>query len=1476
MSSTTAHQVHGLEELLERCQRKIRVHAMLRGTAETICAAIAVLLVCLIVDYLLILPGVVRLAMLATGVVLLGFVLLTRLLRPVFSSAPDDELGAAMDLRFPELQESLATLISMENPTASVSELGSAVMRDRLTRYVEDQIGQIEPSKVIESRATVQRGGLAAVSILVLLIPMLFWPTGTRLLLQRFLMPFANLAAPTDLYFEVPSGSRVVATGSHVEILAIPHWHSGKSGSLPSDVVVELLSEKGVEERLPMTFDETQFEFAAGMPAVQNSFRYRVRGGRAVTSWFEITVAVPPAITQAEMIETPPVYTGRPVESFDGIVGDIHVFERSQVEMKLTFNKPVDEVEYVWKNWEPIESQSDANAAVMDAEFAAEDLARETAIAAEATKTPPLLSAEYSADRTSCVFRFEATGGGTFEFVARDALGLNNASEPSRRLIATSDKPPRIVVKGISDHLEVRPDDSLSVNCAVTDDIGIGLLELHYQKNADAVRIEPFAKLDRGAVSVEHEFSVAMKSLNVNVGDTVTFRVRTADERPIPGPQVVWKGPWTLRVTADAEPIGKKPLKEDDQKLVDALRKLEEELQKDTQKSHELKDQVWRKWEEEAQQQVRDLSEKEQTQGRELQKLAEQVAEHPLMAKQAEQLNDLANQIREDVPKKLTDAAAADRDPAARNLQESAQALSKAREELHKITDEIQKIAEVEQELAELNRLALDARQLARQSEKLDEDRREGKPEEGQTEEERQQELDAREAELQNEQRELNDGLKSLLQRRQELLQAAKEAQLDMAADLSKQAKQLAQQQQQLAEGVREEAQDAGRDAQELANQLQQARNEADQIGQQIQQQDQDIRRPEMQPLDEAIRDVRQGNLDSPEQKIDEFQQKLTEAAEAIRKPKAAAPGDPANPPDTAAAREQERKLSEENQKRAELGVRAEESVRKLEELESRLADMREDLAGQSAAGQPEQQSPQGQSENAGETPSQQNPNEADQAPGAEKNPPGHPQNSEAGSEPAQQKNSGSESGGEQARHPEPDEARESDAERAGRELMNQLDRMVESTEELSDAMKDDADTHPSARRHSELAAERAEEALRHARAGQFNRAAERMRQVAGESSNATEHLQQQGQEDRRTQMQQQRDDFNRMSDVFQQLNGNDAAQVAAQQETQQDVAESAQEMAAPLRELADRMNNEALGLQQQAKPLEDAASASEQGAQQGQQAGEQLDQAQMQQAGQSAQEASNQLNRAAQLAEQAASGHRDPNNILPSEVGESVNDAMHSLRKANELMQESAQERAAQMAAQKAEQNPNGESAPEGQPGQNSQDGQQAGDGQANGQPASEGQPTDGSQPGNQPSGAPSQQNGQTGQSGQQGQSGPPQRGSKGSEAARQMANAAKALQQAARQVVPGRFSPGQMNSESASEAAAIEGNPEMFDGRNPPGTKRRVGKRWDVLHDELEDKATDYVGDKIDPEYSEFIQRFRRGMARSGEESIDEKKAP
>ncbi|MCA9010455.1 MAG: hypothetical protein KDB01_11945 [Planctomycetaceae bacterium] len=1250
MSLGTLPRVVGLQEILNRCQRLIWVYTFLRGTAETLCVLIACVLFGCLLDYLLVLPGVVRMTGLTATLLLTLGVAWKRLVRPLTGSAPAEELAAAVDLRFPELHESIATLISIKSQTATNSESGSDWMQNRLEQQVRSQIDSIHPTEVVRGRPAIKRWGMAAISVMAILIPLLLWPSGSQLLLQRFAMPFANLAAPTNLYFQVPLGSRTVAVNSDVPFLATPHWRTGSGGRVPNDVTVEIDVPGGSSQLLAMEYDDREAQFSASLTDIRSSVRFRICGGGATTEWFDLTVADPPRVLTAVLKATPPTYSGRPAETFDGIVGEMHVFQNSAIEMALTFNKPVQKVEIDWETWIPISVPGDTPA--------------------EQSESSMISPAVLSADGRSALFRFDAIASGEFDFRVEDSLGLTNLKQTRRHLIVTTDAPPKLIVTGIHDGLDVRPDDVLPLNCVATDDVGVGELQMHLQRNAEAESIHQADGFVRGGLRAAHDFQIDLKSLGVQDGDVLTLKVRAADERPIPGPQEVWQGPWTIRISESAAAIGQTALREADQKLIEALRSIEQQLLQDSLKAVALKDQLTQESNDERRQAIRALSENEQTQGRTLQSLAEETATHPLMKRQATNLTQLAQDMRHDVANRLEAVATAtEQEAALRDMQESINQLNRIREELHRVIDDIEQAAQLEQELAELNRLALEARQLAHDSQKLQQQRENGHPEAGQSEEDHQTRLSETQRQLQQEQQELTTDLGKLLQRRKELLQAAREAELDRAAKIAGQTRRLAQQQQQLAEGITENAS--------------------------------------------------------------------------------------VEPDDSASAA-----------------------------TEDRLAES--DVA---------------------------------------------------------------------------------------EKLLNDLAKMTAAARETADSVRATHIEPTGAKKDSDQAAERADEALRHAAAGQFGRATERMRDAADASDHAADHIPDAVHQDLRERLQQQRDNFNRMSKVVEQLENNGPAKVATQKSTQQNVAAAAALLPETLRELAERLSISELGLQDQATPADEAVQAAQNGARSSEAASERLNESQLQQAGEESEDASQHLQHAADLTEQAAQGHREPDAIIPGDVGESVSDALQSLKRAEKMMGEESRQPADADPSGSNPDDATGQSGAEGQSDFESQSGSEA----LAGNDESGAPREDSDRPGEAESAQTQSAGGQPGQR----QAGDPQ-GKPGSSAkgkgqqansAEQLARAAKSLNAAARGALPKQFSPGQLSTDpdGASGEPAAEGHVSEFDGQSPGATRRHgSGRRWGGLHDALDADVSDAGKEVLDSEYSELIQRYRRDLARSGQNSL------
>jgi hypothetical protein len=566
-------------------------------------------------------------------------------------------------------------------------------MQERLRQSVEQHIQVARPSEIVKSRSTIRRCGMAAVALTVILIPVLLWPTGSGLLAQRFVMPFANLAAASNLYFELPEGNRVAARNADVEFTAIPQWRNGVPGEMPTDVKLELHTESGIIDELPMLMNSESQQFTSVLRSARESLRYRVYGGGAMTEWFQLTVGDPPVLQTATLTSVAPAYTRRAPATFEGASGDMEVLVRSQIELRLTFNEAVHDVQIDWSNWKSVASVSDE-----------ED---ETS-ADQAKVAQPQKPVELTPDGLSAVFRFEAQGGGDFDLLAFNKAGLCVSTETARRLIVLPDTPPTLSVGGIEDGLRVRPDEVLTVECGAADDIGIGALSMEYRMNpanseapqtdlVDALTAEaelPTTKvvaepLKIGALIVSHNFTLDLKALNAKSGESLTVTVCTQDERPVPGPQVVCQGPWTIYIDDQAPPGGETLDAAARRELLEDLERIQKQLEQDAKAAEELKEEIEKKQTEETQEKAEELSEQEKQLAEELKELAEKSKDQQMTPEQKQKLKELSEQLSEDGAKKLEEAAKEESETAAKKVDEAAKQLGKVREELEQIADEV-------------------------------------------------------------------------------------------------------------------------------------------------------------------------------------------------------------------------------------------------------------------------------------------------------------------------------------------------------------------------------------------------------------------------------------------------------------------------------------------------------------------------------------------------------------------------------------------------------------------------------------------------------------------------------------------------------------------------------------------------------------------------------------------------------------------
>ena len=1432
MSSVRFSQEPQVQAVLQRCRRQIRNHALLTGAASVCLVVVAGLLLAGVLDYILPLPGGVRATLLAGLILSVVFVVYKRLLEPLHSRVTDQQLGAAVDLSAPELQESLATLISIESATATSAEAGSDVMRRQLQKHVAKQIAQSVPAEVVDPTSTKRRCGAAGLVFCLAMIPVVVWPSISALLLNRLVSPFQNLSTVSNLYFDVVDPNRTVAALSDVEIVALPKWRDHQDNDLPDAVQLLLTTDDGATDSLPMVFDETKSAYVAVLNSISASVDFRVSASEVTTELFHLDVVDRPAIQTAVMVDTPAVYTGRAVQKFDGMLGDMEVFEGSQLEMELTFNKPVSEAKLVWlaRDAVPIGARPIAAAPINEATLLHEQNPDVEVAAADQgnPNRPQSQMGTLSPDQMSARFELTAQVGGEFEFEFEitDQYLLKNIVTTSRQLSVLVDQAPQLSVGGLKDGDQFRADDIVPLNCLASDDIGLGELQLYYQINDDVERILPARDFQAGALVAETAFRVPLVDHDVEDGSVIRFRVKAADERPVPGPQITWSDSLTVTIDANAAPAGADALQAETENMIASLKLLEKLLHEDEQAGRELSQQIQKEFSDARRAETERLSEKQQQQGRVLQQLAEQVASHPLMEDSATALQKLGEQLRQDIPNTLDDAVNRERADAAKKVQQAATQIQQAADQLGKEIQKLEKTAQLEQELAELNRLALQAERLSEDAKQLDQDRQQAdaKPDEL-SQEQWNQQLQDRQQALQQTQQDLSQDIQQLLQQQNELRKAAQNAQKQQLKQLADEVQKLAEQQATVAQGAAQEAKEVGRDANAIASELKQARRQAKQLNEKL---DDSAGQANTDRLQQAIEELKQGNLADSAGKVSE----TAKEAEQIKNNLA-----DAEPSD-------EQKPSGEKQSQSGVGGQeptkpnvtddgqAESNSEPQADSQSRKQNQADQQQAADTAGQVEERLRE-IAEQIQQLQAEKNLNSsaADQFAQAESQPAKSSQNVE----PTQQ-------------------------DQQVEELLSELQNAVKSAQDLSAGAAGDPAATNKAKRSAKASAEKAEEGLQQAAAGRFQEASERLASASAAADSASQQLADQSAEDRQRQAELLSEGLGRLAENMQGLQQDDASQIAAQQKTQAQVAEAARDLPERLQDLQQTLQIPALQMQEEARQAEDAADAAQQAAGTSQQASENLEQGNLERASEEGRETAEQLQQVAEAARQAGQQGQQSSS-LPNAVGQSVAEALRQLQRAAEAMQQG------QPSGQPSEQ-----LSEQGQPprGQQSgpQSGQQPGQQQATSNSSNE-QASQGSRPSSaeQSSAEQSSSSKQPSDTGQPSGNEQPASGGQSGSGSKSLSAAAESLADAAKQSLPAQHRPADSaNTSSQASGDTGSGSASLWNGLIPKSSLPSAGGRnWGQLNDELDTDTSKSKTTSPDPEYEALIRMYSREAAKA-----------
>ncbi|HWL07676.1 MAG TPA: hypothetical protein VNQ76_04675, partial [Planctomicrobium sp.] len=779
-----------LVKQLDRLRKRLAALALVNGIGVALIVTCVIIAGVILLDLLTELSPPVRIGVLCFVSVTALLVLLRNGVLPATRRYRQSELAAIVEAAHPELRERLLSVVEFSEEGIREEESGSPLMRQMLIQQTVAFAESHDFTASVEGRRTIRNCRIAGIALLVLLFPFLFATQAYATLLTRFFNPWGEEEPVRNLILTIDHPDRVVGRGDDVEILVHPSWRF-QNGIFPSFATLTWEhhsdgSPTGERQSRRMEWNENSQTYSVLLPRVMAGFHYSASALHSRTVPHRIDVVDRPNLTGVAVEVIPPDYTGLPTERHDPFVGEVVAVEQSELELQLSFDKPVASAEILWLDGSVPGGQNAVRVT-------------DTVNGVPVRFSTPLPISEEGTSSISKLIAAMDQPSGRFVIRLRDEHDLTARQEPIRRLTASPDAAPRIEFVDLPQSTEARPNDIVRLSVIASDDYGLAGVELHgeWLKNGTRESVVIPVPEDRlGSVSFRYQFELDLTPLGLVPGAPLTIRARATDERPVPKPNETWTGIHSFQIRVDAKAAGAERLEERHHRTNQVLNQLNTELEKLRQSARKMQYQTQqadpaKNKEPASDQQVEELTEQIQKLSEQLEKLSAVMEQQPVFEHLAEKAKQIGEKSLASAQEKADAAKLADSSGKQKALSEAADDLQKAGKDLKSLQEEFQQIAKMQQDLLDLNRIADQVEKLANNVDALN-SRRVENPRD--IEARHQWQEDHRQLVAQH--RTLEDNLETVVAKNPGLMDKARESlQLRMVA-LAEQAERLARQQQ--------------------------------------------------------------------------------------------------------------------------------------------------------------------------------------------------------------------------------------------------------------------------------------------------------------------------------------------------------------------------------------------------------------------------------------------------------------------------------------------------------------------------------------------------------------------------------------------------------------------------------------------------------------------------------------------------------
>ena len=561
-----------LLQSLESLRRRVKLMSVGYGVGLLAAAMVGVVVLVVLLDYLLNLPAVPRLALLLCGVVALGFTAFRLVLLPGMSKFGLRDVAAHVERVFPQFDDRLRSTVDF----LGGQKTGSDVLQQQVIQQTSQIARGINFAGAVQTKPVIYSlsGGAGALLILLILATLVVGPQFRDIALSRLFNPFGGKAWPKNTQIEMVANVPTrVAVGQKLDLRmrltkgdkssakAIVEYQYGNynaAGEFVGSPIQQEYMLRGGDRIYGVSLD-ARSEAATEQASL---LRVIIKSGDDQVQLKEITILPRIAVTMASASVTLPKYVGNldgAVTTFDLSKAPAMMPMGSNVRLDLSFNKPI--------------ALSDGNLRFESVETSA--------------NLPAPKDVQIQGNRASVTWAMEQSA--RFRIFATDTDGFVSSGLEEYEMLVRPDQLPSIQIENPRRSEERTPVAVIPLQAAAEDDYGVGSVNLVITRLSDkkiwtlplvesakAVADTSWSRVDASGDRMRYRLNwmwdlARLEAANLKSGDVLEYYLQAQDNYEIEGKRHEPVSSGRLRITIISQ-------EELTAKAVDELRQIKERI----------------------------------------------------------------------------------------------------------------------------------------------------------------------------------------------------------------------------------------------------------------------------------------------------------------------------------------------------------------------------------------------------------------------------------------------------------------------------------------------------------------------------------------------------------------------------------------------------------------------------------------------------------------------------------------------------------------------------------------------------------------------------------------------------------------------------------------------------------------------------------------------------------------------------------